>query len=723
MTSRDRVPLQILLIEDNAGDVRLLRELLKPYGPNRYEIADRPSIQSALEHLLAARTDIILLDLGLPDAAGLDAVRRMRTARPRLPLVVLTGMDDEDIALAALQEGAQDYLIKAGLDGRILGRTLRFAIGRHAADKPSAGAADPRAEDTLNSIGDALVCADPAGNISFVNPAAEALTGWSWKDAAGRPMIEVLHVVDAGTRVSFHDTADGDGATLRTAQLHPNVVLVRRDGTEVPIEGSVAPLEGRDGRPAGKVLVFRDNSLARARVQQMAYSAQHDALTGLPNRVLLNDRINTAISIAPRHRKKVAVLFIDLDGFKQINDTIGHAIGDKLLQSVAARLLGCVRGSDTVSRLGGDEFVVLLSEVERPEDSAITARRMLEAVAETYSIDHHDLHVTASIGVAVCPDDGINAEALIKSADAAMYQAKENGRHGYQFYKPAMNLRAVERQEVEDGLRQALEREEFTLHFQPKVNLHTGEIAGAEALLRWEHPVRGPMLPSLFIPVAEACGLIQQIGSWVMHEACRQAQTWLDAGLRLPSIAVNVSAVEFAGAHFLDDVFEALNDTGLDPRALELELTESVLMKHAESTNSILQALNAGGVQMSIDDFGTGYSSLSYLRKFPIHTLKIDQSFVREITLAGNDASIVTTVLNMAQSLNLRVVAEGVETPEELAFLQLHRCDEAQGYYFSRPLPAPQFARVLRDGIVPTMAARQYVRPLERPPARHASAS
>ena len=723
MTSVDRTPIQILLVEDNAGDVRLLRELLKPYGPNGYEITHRPSIRSAIEHLIAARTDIILLDLGLPDAAGLDAVRQMRAARPRLPLVVLTGMDDEDVALAALQEGAQDYLIKAALESRSLGRTLRYAIGRHAAEKPSAAAADPLAELTLNSIGDALVCADLAGNISFVNPAAEALTGWLWKDAAGRPMTEVMRVVDAGTRVSFHDTADGPATTRHTAQLHPNVVFVRRDGTEVPIEGSVAPLEGRDGRPAGKVLVFRDASLARARAQQMAHSAQHDALTGLPNRVLLNDRINTAISIAPRHRKKVAVLFIDLDGFKQINDTLGHAVGDQLLQTVATRLLGCVRGSDTVSRLGGDEFVVLLSEVERPEDSAITARRMLEAVAENYSIDRQDLHVTASIGVAVCPDDGINAEALIKSADAAMYQAKENGRHGYQFYKPAMNLRAVERQEVEEGLRQALEREEFTLHFQPKVNLRTGEIAGAEALLRWEHPTRGPMLPSLFLPAAEACGLIQQIGSWVMHEACRQTRAWLDAGLRLPLIAVNVSAVEFAALHFLDDVFEALNDTRLDPRTLELELTESVLMKHAESTNSILQALNAGGVQMSVDDFGTGYSSLNYLRKFPIQTLKIDQSFVREITLAGNDASIVTTVLSMAQSLNLRVVAEGVETPEELAFLQLHHCDEAQGYYFSRPLPALQFARLLHDGIVPTMAARQYVRPLERPPVRLAAVS
>jgi EAL domain-containing protein (putative c-di-GMP-specific phosphodiesterase class I) len=276
-----------------------------------------------------------------------------------------------------------------------------------------------------------------------------------------------------------------------------------------------------------------------------------------------------------------------------------------------------------------------------------------------------------------------------------------------------MNLRAVERQEVEDGLRRALEHDEFTLHFQPKVNLHTGEISGAEALLRWDHPGRGAIPPSLFMPVAETSGLIQPIGRWVLHEACRQAAAWHRSGLRLPSIAVNVSAIEFTSTKFLDGVFDVLNGTGLDPRALELELTESVLMRHAESTNAILQALSAGGVQTSVDDFGTGYSSLTYLRKFPIHMLKIDQSFVREITASEGDSSVVTAVLNMAQSLNLRVVAEGVETPEELEFLQRHRCDEAQGFYFSPPLPAPEFQRLLRNGLVRTMAARRSVRPAE----------
>jgi diguanylate cyclase (GGDEF)-like protein len=390
---------------------------------------------------------------------------------------------------------------------------------------------------------------------------------------------------------------------------------------------------------------------------------------------------------------------LDLDGFKHINDSLGHPIGDKLLQSIAKRLVDCVRGSDTVSRQGGDEFVVLLSEVENSEDAAITARRMLQAVAKAHSIDHHDLHVTTSIGVSVYPDDGPDAETLIKNADTAMYQAKENGRQCYQFFKPAMNVRAVERQSMEESLRRALERQEFALHYQPKINLGTGAITGAEALLRWTHPGRGPVAPAQFIPVAEACGLILPIGAWVLREACRQARAWVNEGLPATTIAVNVSAMEFRNEDFLKGLFAILSETGLDPRSLELELTESVLMTRAESMTVILQALRERGIQVAIDDFGTGYSSLSYLRKFPVNALKIDQSFVRQISTAGDDATLVIAVIAMARSLHLRVVAEGVEMPEELAFLRTHQCDEAQGYYFSRPVPPQQFASLLETGI------------------------
>jgi diguanylate cyclase (GGDEF)-like protein len=415
--------------------------------------------------------------------------------------------------------------------------------------------------------------------------------------------------------------------------------------------------------------------------------------------LLLNDRIRQAIAFAQRHAKQVAVLFLDLDGFKHINDSLGHPIGDKLLQSVAQRLVDCVRASDTVSRQGGDEFVVLLSEVEQAEDAAITARRMLQAISEPHSIDHHDLHVTTSIGVSICPDDGSDPETLIKNADTAMYQAKESGRQTFKFFRPAMNVRAVERQSIEEGLRRALEREELSLHYQPKIDLRTGAITGAEALLRWTHPTRGAVSPAQFIPVAEACGLIVPIGAWVLRQACAQARAWVDAGLPPMTLAVNVSAREFGDDNFPDGVFKILAETGLAPGALELELTETVLMKRAEAAAVVLQSLKERGVQVALDDFGTGYSSLSYLRRFPVDTLKIDQSFVRQISTGGADTTLVTAVIAMARGLKLRVVAEGVETLEELEFLRAQGCDEAQGYYFSRPVPAPQFARLLETGI------------------------
>ena len=560
-----------------------------------------------------------------------------------------------------------------------------------------------RAQVTLNSIGDAVICTDISGNITFLNIVAEKMTGWHWQEAEGRPMPEVFRILDATSRQTIPNPMELAVEQNQTMSLPFNCILTRRDGSEIPIEDSVSPIHDRAGHATGAVIVFRDVSAARAMAVQLTHSAEHDFLTGLPNRMLLSDRVSQAIALALRHAKKVAVLFLDLDRFKHINDSLGHPIGDKLLQSVAKRLVACVRSSDTVSRQGGDEFVVLLSEVELAEDAAITARRMLKAVSEPHSIDQHDLHVTTCIGVSVFPDDGLDAETLVKNADTAVYQAKENGRQGYQFFKSAMNVRAVERQSTEESLRRALERNEFALHYQPKINLKTGEITGAEALLRWTHPTQGPVSPAQFIPIAEDCGLILPIGNWVLREACKQARTWLDARLPLGTMAVNISAMEFRNENFLEGIFSALADTGLDPKSLELELTETVLMKRAESTESILQTLRSKGVRLAVDDFGTGYSSLSYLRKFPIDSLKIDQSFVRQITTTPKETSIVSAVISMGRSLKLRVIAEGVETHGELAFLQAHQCDEAQGYHFGRPVAAQQFAKLLETGISATV--------------------
>jgi diguanylate cyclase (GGDEF)-like protein len=485
----------------------------------------------------------------------------------------------------------------------------------------------------------------------------------------------------------------------KTVGLTVNCILIRRDGLESAIEDSAAPIHDRAGCATGAVIVFHDVSAARAMSVKMTHSAQHDVVTNLPNRLLLNDRITQSIALARRQNKPIALIFLDLDRFKYINDSLGHAVGDKLLQSVSKRLLASVRSSDTVSRLGGDEFVILLSEITNSEDAAMSAKRILLLLSGPHFIAGQNLDIAGSIGISVYPEDGKDAETLIKNADTAMYHAKEHGRNNFQFFKMEMNLKAVERQSLEGGLRRALGREEFLLHYQPKVNLDTGEITGVEALIRWQQPDRGLVPPSEFVPIAEDCGLIIQIGRWVLREACRQARAWQDAGLPPLPIAVNVSAVEFRDKSFVEGVRAILSETALEARYLQLEVTEGVLMENAESTASALQELKMMGVQLAVDDFGTGYSSLSYLRQFPIDVLKIDQSFIHQITADPDVSSIVSAIIHMGKSLKHLVVAEGIETQEQKAYLQTQRCTEGQGFLFSRPLAAEQFAHLLQMGL------------------------
>jgi len=685
----------MLLIEDNPGDARLIREMFREEGPQKVELKHGESMAEAEKYLAVSPVDIILLDLGLPDAQGLDAVRCARAAARGVPLVVLSGLDDESMAIQALKEGAQDYLIKGQMEPRELVRALRYAVERKIIEEDLFEEKE-RAQVTLDCIGDAVVSTDISGNITFLNFVAETMTGWSLREVVGRPMSDVFRIVNASTRRVIPDPMLKSSRQNRIGSVPSNSVLVRRDGTEIYIEDSVAPIHDHAGKVVGSVLVFRDVSAAREMADQIAHLAEHDFLTGLPNRLLLNDRIGQAIALVQRTGGKIAVLFMDLDGFKHINDSLGHSAGDKLLQCVASRLVDCVRSPDTVSRQGGDEFLVLLQGVEKAEDVAIAAKRLMKSLSETYFMGHHDLHITASIGVSLYPEDGIDSETLIKNADTAMYQAKEGGRQSFQFFRPEMNIRAVERQSIEEDLRRALERNEFTLHFQPKISLATGTITGAEALLRWTHPIRGPVPPAQFIPIAEDSGLILPIGAWVMREACMQAQAWVIAGLPVRSIAVNVSAIEFRNERFLEGLFATLNATGLDPSSLELEVTESVLMRNIELATTTLQILRAKGVRVAIDDFGTGYSSLSYLREFPLDALKIDQSFVRQIANSPDGTTIAAAIISMGKSLHLRVIAEGVETSEELAFLRTQHCDEAQGYKFSRPIPAEQFEALLK---------------------------
>jgi diguanylate cyclase (GGDEF)-like protein/PAS domain S-box-containing protein len=629
--------------------------------------------------------DALIMDWDLPGTRGLESLLVLMGAAPQLPIIILG--DDPNLLqqMNLVEHGAQDYLLKRRLDADTLIGMVHSAIARKSregilfCDKE-------RAQVTLNSIGDAVLSTDANWHITFLNPVAEKLTGWTFAEAAGHRLTEVFQVNDATTRERIVPCLEFEVGKGRTVILPSNCVLVRRDGHELPVEDSAAPIHDRSGRVAGLVVVFHDVSAAQAMAKRMAHLAEHDILTSLPNRGLLDDRLEQGIALAQRYGRKLAVLFIDLDHFKHINDSLGHLIGDQLLRAVALRVTPCVRSSDTVSRQGGDEFIVLLSEISHAEDAALIADKIRLAVLEPYTIASHLLHLTASIGVSVYPEDGTDPESLIQCADTAMYHAKENGRNRSQFFKDEMNSHAAERQIIRGDLRDALDRGEFALEYQPKVNLVSGAITGVEALIRWRHPSRGVLPPLEFIQIAEDCGLIVQIGQWVLRAACLQAQTWRTTGVRFGTMAVNISAVEFRNDRFFENVCGILEYTGLEPRYLELELTETAVMRNFDATSTVLHALSAMGIRIAVDDFGTGYSNLSYLKRFPINTLKLDKSFVHDVPENANIATIVRSVIHMGQSLHLQVVAEGVENAEQLKFLQVYNCAEGQGYYFSEPL-------------------------------------
>ena len=451
---------------------------------------------------------------------------------------------------------------------------------------------------------------------------------------------------------------------------------------------------GHVTRMSGITMDIDDRKQAEERVQFLAY---YDALTGLPNRTLLRDRLANAFAGARRQKYKVALLFLDLDRFKDINDSLGHSVGDLLLQEVAERLRRWGREQDTVARIGGDEFLIMLTHVSHISDAAVAAERLMDAMTAEFVVQDRSLSIGCSVGISIFPEHGMEADDLIKNADAAMYSAKEAGRNNFRFYTEDMNVQAVERLTLESSLRLALDKKELFLVYQPQMDMVTGKITGLEALLRWQHPQLGLVPPDKFIRIAENSGLIVRIGEWVLRMACAQARKWQDEGLANVSVAVNVSAVQFRQEDFCELIRRVLQDTGLAPEYLELELTESLLLSSADLTLSVLQKLKATGLKLAIDDFGTGYSSFSYLRQFRVSKLKIDRSFIRDVAVNPDDAAITAAIISMAKSLNLKVIAEGVENEAQMSFLRAHQCDEIQGYYFSKPLAVEQVADKLRS--------------------------
>lgn len=720
---------RLLLIEDDPSVAAIINDVLAASGYDTYgsfHLVWEPTLDGALRQLTGETepTDAInapdatagidgandlpysavLLGLTHTDHCDIEAFDRIATAAPELPVLLLGDFDDPVLERHALRRGAQAYLPRALLrSGNInwLFHTLHNAIERklliRSLNQTEAELQTERQRfrAVLASASDGIISLDAAGRVMHMNAVAEKLSGWPLHEALDRPLSDIYHTVDGKTRQPVESTLDKTLRENRASGFGTSAILLHRDSGEFSIEDALTQFRDASGQTTGALLVFRDVGDTQGMAMKMAYLAQHDALTGLPNRSLMHDRLAQAITLAGRHSRKAALLYMDVDRFKNINDSLGHPIGDKLLQVIADRLLTCVRYSDTVSRQGGDEFVILLTEIEQSHDAAICAEKILSALSRPIAIDSHQIYITSSIGISLYPDDGKDSEALIRSADLAMYHAKAGGRANFQFFRQTMNQRLVQRQSLEDALRNALKKRQFILHYQPKIDLENGAITGAEALVRWNHPERGLISPALFVPIAEECGLMQQIGQWVLREACRQMQDWQNAGLNVRRVAVNISAPEFRSRNFISDVRDALTETGMSAERLEIELKEAALMADLENAQSRLSELKKLGVNIAIDDFGTGHSSLRQLKRFPIDSLKIDRSFVQSMTKDPADAAIVSAVIGMGKSLNYRVVAEGVETREQHLFLQANLCDESQGHHFSRPLNAAGFTALM----------------------------
>jgi diguanylate cyclase (GGDEF)-like protein/PAS domain S-box-containing protein len=583
------------------------------------------------------------------------------------------------------------------LERRVAERTS--ALSTSNADLQKEIAERKRTEDALSQAAavfenttEGAMITDTEDRIVAVNRAFTEITGYGQADVIGKT-TRVLHSGKHDER--FYNTISN--SISETGRWRGEVWNRRKNGEVFPVWLNVSTVVDAQEQKTHYVSVFSDITAMKESQAQLERLAHHDALTGLPNRLLFHARVTHALEHARREGSRAAILCLDLDHFKHINDSLGHPAGDRLLQAVTQRLLDSVRKEDTVARLGGDEFTVLLEDLQEPNDAGIVAEKALNVLARPFDLDGHEAYVSGSVGISLFPDDGKDVTSLLKNADSALYCAKEQGRNSYHFYTKERTIAAFRRLALESSLRRALEREEFTLYYQPQVVLSDDHIVGAEALVRWRHPELGLLLPSEFIPMTESTGLVVTLGEWVMRTACAQAKAWQKEGLPLMRIAVNLSSIQVTRGKIATTVERVLQETGLDPRYMELEITEGLIMQQTRQTIAILDDLTAMGVMLAIDDFGTGYSSLNYLKRLPLHGLKIDKSFVSEIPHDADDMAITRAVIALGNSLQLVVTAEGVENESQLDFLRRNGCDEAQGHIYSAPVPAADFAALFRS--------------------------
>ena len=695
------------------------------------------TLAGALEHLSARHYDLVIADLNLPDSSGLATLSALRQGGERL-ILVITGEDDVQVARAALERGAYDFLPKTQMTQAALKRLVRLAAIQAATVRSlresEAGSrklleeqvAHVRYQEKIARFGQlALAKRDPAELAEeAVQTVLEGLTAeavaYVERDPAGADVVlrAVVGLAQVPAVTVAPIAADSplqqvfrDGqlrvADCSTSPLPFSWAEASRSAILVPVRGErggvLCALSRDAGAFGGPEIKFVDvaASVLSAGLQRidsegrLAFIAQFDSLTGLPNRALLSDRFAQMMVHAKRHGTPLGVLFVDLDDFKMVNDSLGRAAGDELLVETARRLQSCVRPGDTVARISGDEFAVVLADLARPDDAALVAQKMLELLARHVELRGQEVFITASIGIASFPADGDNPESLLGAADAAMYRAKQAGRNTYQFFTAEINQRTRARAQLGAELHRALERSEFELEFQPKYDLRQNRPSSAEALLRWRHPERGMVSPAHFVPVLEETGLIVPVGEWVLRQACKDIKAWQRAGLRPLPVAVNLSARQFRQEDLDSRLMSLIRASGVDASLIELEITESYLMNDPDHAVRVMRALHDSGTRIVIDDFGTGYSSLAYLTRFPVSALKIDRSFVAGSLTDRAAAAIVRTIIEMAHTLGFTVVAEGVETDLQAAFLRSLGCDEAQGYFFAKPMPAGEFARLL----------------------------